>query len=79
LKKSGTETVVLEETPWVLESKNEEEQMSKLALLFDVNSMKNSIHQDWEDLRNCRIRMEDFRGIKVIRVLIPHHCTFLKI
>uniref|UniRef100_UPI003018EE76 hypothetical protein n=1 Tax=Chryseobacterium sp. VD8 TaxID=3081254 RepID=UPI003018EE76 len=41
---------LLEETPWVLESKNEEEQMSKLALLFDVNSMKNSIHQDWEDL-----------------------------
>jgi hypothetical protein len=41
LKKSGTETVVLEETPWVLESKNEEEQMRNW-LCFDVNTMKNS-------------------------------------
>ena len=49
-KNQELKQLLLEETPWVLESKNEEEQMSKLALLFDVNSMKNSIQQDWEDL-----------------------------
>jgi uncharacterized protein YfaS (alpha-2-macroglobulin family) len=41
--------LLLDETPWVLESKDEAEQMQKLALLFDVNSMKNTIHQDWND------------------------------
>lgn len=43
--------LLLEETPWVLESKNEDEQMHKLALLWDADTMKNSISQGWEDLR----------------------------
>lgn len=46
--------MLLDETPWVLESKNEQEQMQKLALLFDVNSMKNSISQDWDDFRKLQ-------------------------
>lgn len=49
-KNQELKQLLLEETPWVLESKNEQEQMAKLALLFDVNSMKNSINQDWDDL-----------------------------
>ncbi|MBL7879088.1 MAG: hypothetical protein JNN23_04395, partial [Chryseobacterium gambrini] len=53
-KNQELKQLLLEETPWVLESKNEEEQMSKLALLFDVNSMKNSIQQDWEDLEKLQ-------------------------
>ena len=53
-KNQELKQLLLEETPWVLESKNEEEQMAKLALLFDVNSMKNSIHQDWEDLEKLQ-------------------------
>nr|WP_316929364.1 alpha-2-macroglobulin family protein [Chryseobacterium daeguense] len=48
-KNQELKQLLLEETPWVLESKNEQEQMQKLALLFDVNSMKNSISQDWSD------------------------------
>lgn len=28
--------------------------MAKLAVLFDVNSMKNSINQDWDDLRKLQ-------------------------
>ncbi|WP_292008436.1 alpha-2-macroglobulin family protein [Chryseobacterium sp.] len=46
--------LLLEETPWVLESKNEEEQMQKLALLFDANTMKNSINQDWDDFKKLQ-------------------------
>lgn len=53
-KNQELKQLLLEETPWVLESKNEEEQMAKLALLFDVNSMKNSINQDWDDLRKLQ-------------------------
>jgi len=53
-KNQELKQLLLEETPWVLESKNEEEQMQKLALLFDANTMKNSIHQDWEDVRKLQ-------------------------
>lgn len=49
-KNQELKQLLLEETPWVLESNNEKEQMEKLALLFDANTMKNSINQDWDDL-----------------------------
>ena len=49
-KNQELKQLLLEETPWVLESKNETEQMQKLALLFDANTMRNSISQDWNDL-----------------------------
>ncbi|OCK51389.1 hypothetical protein BA768_16470 [Chryseobacterium sp. CBo1] len=48
-KNQELKQLLLEETPWVLESTNENEQMQKLALLFDANTMKNSINQDWSD------------------------------
>ncbi|MGI6573782.1 MAG: alpha-2-macroglobulin family protein [Fermentimonas sp.] len=36
-KKQELKSVLLEETPWVLEARNESEQKEKLAWLFDVN------------------------------------------
>ncbi|WP_029297190.1 alpha-2-macroglobulin family protein [Chryseobacterium hispalense] len=53
-KNQELKQLLLEETPWILESNNEKEQMQKLALLFDVNTMKNSINQDWDDLRKLQ-------------------------
>lgn len=53
-KNQELKQLLLEETPWVLESKNEGVQMQKLALLFDVNTMKNSINQDWEDFKKLQ-------------------------
>ncbi|MDQ0594923.1 uncharacterized protein YfaS (alpha-2-macroglobulin family) [Chryseobacterium ginsenosidimutans] len=53
-KNQELKQLLLEETPWVLESKNETEQMAKLALLFDVNSMKNAINQDWDDFKKLQ-------------------------
>ncbi|WP_415327805.1 alpha-2-macroglobulin family protein [Chryseobacterium sp. MMS23-Vi53] len=53
-KNQELKQLLLDETPWVLESKNEQEQMQKLALLFDVNSMKNSISQDWDDFKKLQ-------------------------
>ncbi|MGX9987204.1 alpha-2-macroglobulin family protein [Soonwooa purpurea] len=49
-KNQELKQLLLDETPWMLDSKNEEEQMSKLVRLFDVNTMRNSIQQDWESL-----------------------------
>lgn len=48
-KNQELKQLLLEETPWVLESKNEEEQMAKIALLFDANTMRTSIKTDWDD------------------------------
>lgn len=53
-KNQELKQLLLEETPWVLESKNEEEQMAKLALLFDANTMKNSTNQDWDDFKKLQ-------------------------
>ncbi len=53
-KNQELKQLLLEETPWVLESKNETEQMQKLARIFDANSMRNSINQDWEDLKKLQ-------------------------
>jgi uncharacterized protein YfaS (alpha-2-macroglobulin family) len=53
-KNQELKQLLLEETPWVLESKNEQEQMQKLALLFDANTMKNSITQDWADMQKLQ-------------------------
>lgn len=49
-KNQDLKQLLLEETPWVLESKNETEQMQKLARLFDANTMRNSIQNDWSEL-----------------------------
>ncbi|MDH6254360.1 uncharacterized protein YfaS (alpha-2-macroglobulin family) [Chryseobacterium sp. H1D6B] len=53
-KNQELKQLLLEETPWVLESKNEGEQMQKLAMLFDANTMRNSINQDWDDFKKLQ-------------------------
>lgn len=40
-KNSELKNILLEETPWVMEAKNESEQKEKLALLFDLNRSRN--------------------------------------
>ncbi len=49
-KNKELKQLLLDETPWILESKNETEQMQKLARLFDANTMRNSIQNDWSEL-----------------------------
>lgn len=40
-KDQDLKAIMLQETPWVLEAKNESEQRSMLANLFDINTMRN--------------------------------------
>jgi len=40
MKNEELKTVLLEETPWVLDAKDEMEQMQKLSLLFDLNNSR---------------------------------------
>ena len=53
-KNQELKQLLLEETPWVLESKNETEQIEKLARLFDANTMRNSINDDWSELQKLQ-------------------------
>lgn len=53
-KNQELKQLLLEETPWVLNSKNESEQMLKLARLFDANTMRNSINDDWSELKKLQ-------------------------
>ncbi|MBW8523539.1 hypothetical protein K0U91_12240 [Chryseobacterium chendengshani] len=53
-KNQELKQLLLEETPWVLESKNEEEQMAKLSLLFDTNTMRNAIQTDWDEFEKLQ-------------------------
>src|SRR5690606_20663621 len=36
-------SLLLEETPWVRDAQNEEEQMKRIAVLFDLNKMRNEL------------------------------------
>lgn len=56
-KNQELKQVLLEETPWVLQSQSETETMNRVARLFEVNQMKNSIAKDWNIL--LRYQNED--------------------
>jgi len=44
-KNKELKSILLEETPWILESKNEEEQKKNIALLFDLNKISKECDQ----------------------------------
>ncbi|KQT23695.1 hypothetical protein ASG22_06535 [Chryseobacterium sp. Leaf405] len=50
-KNQELKQLLMEETPWVLQSQSETETMNSLSRLFDVNAMKNSINKDWSILK----------------------------
>lgn len=53
-KNQELKNVLLEETPWVLEAKNESEQKQKLALLFDINRNQNLTRQAIDKLKELQ-------------------------
>jgi hypothetical protein len=75
-KNQELKQLLLEETPWVLDAKNETEQMQKLARLFDANNMRNSINDDWSELKKLQNPDGGFSGTLVTQVLTTIHCIF---
>ncbi len=45
-------SILLEETPWVRQSESEEEQMKRIAVLFDLNQMQNEFENTFRKLQN---------------------------
>ncbi|MDR1737735.1 MAG: hypothetical protein LBR66_02820 [Candidatus Symbiothrix sp.] len=56
-KNEALKSVVLEETPWVMDAKTESEQRQRLALLFDLNRATNFNTQAWDKL--CSLQTSD--------------------
>ncbi len=45
-------SLLLEETPWVRQAESEEEQMKRIAVLFDLNQMRNELTSAFNKLKN---------------------------
>lgn len=53
-KNQELKAILLEETPWVLQAKNEAEQKKNLALLFDMVRMSNELNGTFEKLKQMQ-------------------------
>ncbi len=53
-KNQELKSILLEETPWVLDAKNETEQKKKIALLFDMVRMSSELSKAYEKLKQMQ-------------------------
>ncbi|MBK9284778.1 MAG: hypothetical protein IPM51_10760 [Sphingobacteriaceae bacterium] len=53
-KNQELKAVVLEETPWVLQAKNESENKKRVGLLFDLNRMSNELARAFRKLQKAQ-------------------------
>lgn len=53
-KNEELKAVLLEETPWVLDAKNEKEQMERLSMLFDLNNTNQQTQKAIEKLKELQ-------------------------
>ncbi len=53
-KNEDLKTVLLQETPWVLDAKNESERKKRIALLFDLNKMSNELNTAFKKLQQMQ-------------------------
>ena len=67
-KNQELKSVLLEETPWVLEAKAEEQQKKNIALLFDMVRMSNELNSAYEKLKEMQVPMEVLFGSKADRM-----------
>ena len=77
-KNEELKNVLLEETPWVLEAKNESEQKQKLSLLFDLNRstmLTNAAIDKLKDLQASQGGWSWFKGFRP-DVTITHYILY---
>mgnify|MGYP001627355924 CR=1 FL=1 len=63
-KNQELKSALLQETPWVLQAKNETEQMKQLALLFDLNRMSKELHSTLRELERMQTPNGGFAWFK---------------
>lgn len=63
-KNQELKSVLLEETPWVLEAKTEEQQKKNIALLFDMVKMSGELNNSIEKLKQMQLENGGFVWFK---------------
>ncbi|MDG1334345.1 MAG: alpha-2-macroglobulin family protein [Crocinitomicaceae bacterium] len=77
-KNQELKSVMLQETPWVLDAKNESERKKRVALLFDLNKMDNQLNKALRKLENMQVSNGAwpwFPGMRENRHLTQHIVT----
>lgn len=77
-KNEELKSVLLEETPWVLEAENESEQKEKLSLLFDLNRSRNLTQTALLKLQDLQTNQGGWSWFKGFRpsVSITHYILY---
>ncbi|WP_353185657.1 hypothetical protein, partial [Parapedobacter lycopersici] len=77
-KNQELKTALLEETPWVMEAKNESEQKRRIALLFDNHKLARGLQQNLAKLAEMQLADGSFpwfRGMMSNRYITQHIAT----
>ncbi|MCF8372684.1 MAG: hypothetical protein K9H64_13725 [Bacteroidales bacterium] len=74
-KNQDLKNIILNETPWVRDALNENQQKENIALLFDLNKMKDELNMAWQKLQ--KMQMETgawpwFPGLRENRYITQH-------
>ncbi len=74
-KNQELKSVLLEETPWVLNADNEQERKHRIALLFDLNKMTDELNRAFQKLEKAQLANGAwpwFRGMRESRYITQH-------
>lgn len=77
-KNEELKSLMLEETPWVLDAKNESERKKRVALLFDLNKMSNELTRALTKLKKMQVSNGAwpwFPGMPESRYITQHIVT----
>lgn len=77
-KNQELKSLMLEETPWVLDAQNENERKNRVALLFDLNKMDNELHRTIRKLEKLQVSNGGwtwFPGMRESRYITQHIIT----
>jgi len=66
-KNQDLKSLMLEETPWVLDAKDETERKASCSLLFDLNRMSNELDQALTKLEKMQVSNGGCHGLKECR------------
>tara|TARA_B100000809_G_scaffold71156_2_gene68756 strand:+ start:7220 stop:13384 length:6165 start_codon:yes stop_codon:yes gene_type:complete len=74
-KNQELKSLILEETPWVLNSQNESERKKRVGLLFDLNRMNNELGKSLKKLQQLQVSNGGwawFKGMSESRYMTQH-------
>jgi len=77
-KNQELKSLMLEETPWVLDAENESERKKRVALLFDLNKMDNELSKAIRKLQKAQVSNGGwpwFPGMEESRYITQHIVT----